>query len=292
MIGDRAIIRLRRYTAWVLDRHDVKRPSRTGHLTSKERKMSESSEPGLAFAFARLLHLLIDAADLDAFLAEMADLAATVIVPGAACGLTMHRDGRPYTASAAGDPAGTVDEIQYRTGEGPCLESLDTGQVVQVDDLSTDLRWERFRPLALAEGVASSLSLPLAVDGQTIGSINLYARKPQAFHGMARQHAEAFTALCTSALALSMRQMSQVELHAQLTEAMASRSIIDQAIGILMGQQRCTAVEAFDLLRQASQHRNRRLRDVATDIVTGIAGKLPEQGGTFRSGPGGKGRKR
>jgi GAF domain-containing protein len=121
---------------------------------------------------------------------------------------------------------------------------------VQVDDLAADDRWDRYRP----HGVGSSLSLPLAVDGQVVGALNLYSPQRAAFAGPARQHTEAFAAQCAAALALVLRQADQEELHRQLGAALASRSIIDQAIGILMSQQRCRADEAFDLLRQASQH--------------------------------------
>jgi hypothetical protein len=49
-----------------------------------------------------------------------------------------------------------------------------------------------------------------------------------------------------------------------------------------MGQQRCTATAAFDLLRQASQHRNRKLRDVAADIITNITGEAPHPPANFK----------
>ena len=49
--------------------------------------------------------------------------------------------------------------------------------------------------------------------------------------------------------------------------ALASRGVIEQAKGILMAAQRCSAEEAFDLLRRASQRENRKLRDIATQIV-------------------------
>ena len=67
---------------------------------------------------------------------------------------------------------------------------------------------------------------------------------------------------------------------------MVSSSIIDQAIGILMGQQRCNATTAFDLLRQASQHRNRKLRDIAADIIANVSGQPPQPRRGFRTNPG------
>jgi AmiR/NasT family two-component response regulator len=71
----------------------------------------------------------------------------------------------------------------------------------------------------------------------------------------------------------------------QLADALVSSSVIDQAIGILMGQQRCAASAAFDLLRQASQHRNRKLRDIAAEIVTSVSGEPPQPRPPFRTSP-------
>jgi AmiR/NasT family two-component response regulator len=62
------------------------------------------------------------------------------------------------------------------------------------------------------------------------------------------------------------------ELTEQLRTALASREIIHQALGIIMGQQRCTAHEGFELLRRASQNRNRPVYELAADIVESITG--------------------
>jgi GAF domain-containing protein len=161
------------------------------------------------------------------------------------------------------------------------------GTVVQVDDLSREDRWNRYRPHALALGVVSSLSLPLVVDGERLGALNLYSTTSAAFAGPHRQPAEAFAAQCTAALTLSLRQVRQAQLQHQLAEAMVSSSVIDQAIGILMAQQRCTAATAFDLLRQASQNRNRKLRDIAADIITRVSGEPPQPRPGFRTNPSG-----
>jgi GAF domain-containing protein len=230
-----------------------------------------------------LLGVLIDAPNVEAFLDQVVRLAADVITPAAACGMTMRRDGHPFTVSNSDDLAAQVDEIQYGADEGPCLDALRTGTVVEVEDLNRDHRWPGYRPHAVVHGVASSLSLPLALNGHTVAALNLYAKHPAAFRNPARQHAEAFAAQSTAALTLVLRQAGQSELHAQLTEAMSSRSIIDQALGILMGQQRCTATAAFDLLRQASQHRNRKLRDIAADIITNVTGHPPQPPTNFQT---------
>jgi hypothetical protein len=117
--------------------------------------------------------------------------------------------------------------------------------------------------------------------------LNLYSTVPAAFTGPQRRHAEAFAAQCVAALTVSLRQMRQVQVHSQLAEAMVSSSVIDQAVGILMGQQRCNAATAFDLLRQASQNRNRKLRNIAAEIITNVSGEPPQPRPRFRTSPDG-----
>jgi GAF domain-containing protein len=248
--------------------------------------VSTPVEPTDPAANGQLLALLAESSDLDAFLNEVASLASHVVTPAPACGITVSRDGQAFTAAVSDGLAAQVDEIQYGADEGPCLDALRSGVVVQVDDLTQETRWPKYRGHAIAHGVTSSLSLPLAVKGEVVAALNLYSGKPTAFAGQQRRHAEAFAAQCAAALALALRQAQQEQVRLQLDEAMASRSTIDQAIGILMAQQRCTASTAFDLLRAASQHRNRKLRDVAADIIVNVTGQAPEPPARFRSDTG------
>jgi GAF domain-containing protein len=227
-------------------------------------------------ASQQLLSLLVEAPEVDGFLDKLVCLAAEVVTPAVAGGITMSRHGQRFTVATSNDLAAQVDEIQYGTDEGPCLDALRGGAVILVEDLAQDERWDRYRPHAIAHGVASSLSLPLSVDGQTVGALNLYAGTPAAFTGEARRQAEAFADQAATALTLTLRRVRQAEIHTQLAESIVSHSIIDQAIGILMAQQRCTATTAFNLLRNASQNRNRKLRDIAAAIITNVSGEPPQ----------------
>jgi GAF domain-containing protein len=246
---------------------------------------AHSDDSGMASAYGQLLGLLVESPNIDAILEKVVHLAGEVVTPAAACGLTVRRDGRPFSAATSNHLAAQVDQVQYQTDEGPCLEALRTGTVVQVDQLSQDERWARYRPAAVAHGVVSSLSLPLVVDGESLGALNLYSTASAAFTGPHRRHAETFAAQSAAALTLGLRQMRQAQVHSQLAEAMVSSSVIDQAVGILMGQQRCNAATAFDLLRQASQNRNRKLRDIAAEIITNVSGEPPQPRPVFRTSP-------
>jgi AmiR/NasT family two-component response regulator len=64
-----------------------------------------------------------------------------------------------------------------------------------------------------------------------------------------------------------MRHFNEATLTDHLRSALSSRSVIDQAIGIVMATQPCTPDEAFNILRIVSQHRNIPIRQVAADLV-------------------------
>ena len=245
--------------------------------------VSHPSSPAvLASAYGQLLGLLVEAPEIDTVLEKMVGLAAEVVTPAVACGLTVRRDGQPFTAAKTNELAAQIDEIQYGSDEGPCLDALRHGLVVQVDDLTQEARWDSYRPHAVAHGVRSSLSLPVTVEGETLAALNLYSVTPAVFGGPHRESAEAFTDKSAAALTVSLRQVRHARVQYQLAEAMVSSSVIDQAIGILMAQQRCTANAAFDMLRTASQHRNRKLREIAAELVTTVSGAPPQPRPGFR----------
>jgi GAF domain-containing protein len=213
-------------------------------------------------------------------------VAAGVVIPAASCGITVRRDGQPLTVASSDERAEQVDEAQYGADLGPCLDTLRTGAVVDVPALRAETRWPEYRAHAIEYGVESSLSLPLTVDGSTVGAMNLYASVSYAFTVAARQQAETFAAQAAAGLTLVLRNAIRAEESQQLEQALANRTTIDQALGILMAQRSCTADEAFALLRATSQNNNRKLRDVAADLVTRVTGRRPVPGPPFvRSAP-------
>jgi GAF domain-containing protein len=239
------------------------------------------SAPDLVEAFGALQSLLLRTQSVTDFLVELARLAAGVVEPPASCGITVRRDGQPLTMASSDERAEQVDEVQYGAGSGPCLDTLDSGAVIDVPDLRAETRWPEYRVRALEQGVRSSLSLPLAVDGSTVGAMNLYGFASRAFTPAVRQQAETFAAQAAAGLTLVLRNALHAEESEQLEQALVFRTIIDQALGILMAQQRCPADEAFALLRAQSQNNNRKLRDVAADLITRITGQPPVPGASF-----------
>ena len=245
-------------------------PSEETDLTSSE----------MLGAFGALQSLLLSTESVEEFLTDVAKLAADVVVPPAACGITLRRQGQPVTAASSDARAQVVDQLQYQVDEGPCLDALATGAQVDVPDMAVEDRWPRFRQHAMEQGVRCSLSVPLMVDRRSVGALNLYGFTERAFEHQ-RSVVDGFATHAAAGLTLMLRHVAMVKTSEQLEQALLSRTIIDQALGILMAQQHCTAAEAFALLRAHSQNTNRKVRDVATDLVTRVAGEAPGAGPSF-----------
>lgn len=255
---------------------------------------------------AELQSALLATGTVEEFMREMPKIAVRHLAQGASCGVTIRPDGRRVTASATDPVTAGVDEVQYRLDDGPCPQALRDGEVVTVDDTAWNARWPEFEAQAAAAGIRSCLAVPLQappLDAETeevlpagpIGVISLYARETGAFGDEQARHAEQFAAYASVALAIAERFSSYAGLTEQLRASLASRPVIDQALGIIMAREKCSQSMAFDILRNASQNSNTKLRDLAARTVTGVTGEpiqpppfvLPEDAGRpgYPAGP-------
>jgi GAF domain-containing protein len=226
--------------------------------------------------FTELQQALLGTESVEQFLQELALLAARLVANGLSCGMTMRPNGRPVTVACSDPLAAEVDEVQYRLDDGPCLHAMRQGILVRIDDTAERARWPHFESKAASHGIGACLALPLLADGKPVGALNLYARAAGAFGARETQRAERFAENASGALALALRLSSYAALTDQLRSSLASRTVIDQAIGVIMAQERCGQARAFSLLRSASQNRNVKLRDIAAAIVTTVSGEPPQ----------------
>ena len=228
-------------------------------------------------ALVSLGTLLLSTPSMDAYLGRVADLAVQVFDPPASCGVSLYVGDTPTTVAASGAVAGQVEETQYEAGGGPCLHSMRTGETVDIPDLAADDRWPEYRTHAMALGLGSCHTVALSDGVRTVGALNVHACEVDAFDDAARRALRLFAAQTSAALELLRRDAQQRMLGEQLQEALASRAVIDQAMGIVMSTRRCAADEAFAFLRRTSQNANRKLREVATDLVAAVAeGRGPQ----------------
>lgn len=186
--------------------------------------------------------------------------------------ITLIRRGNAGTVASTGGMADVLDELQYETGYGPCLDAGRSNEILHIADAAVETRWPRYLPAARDNGLASSLSLPIPVENYLFGALNLYAATPHAFDAEAMKLGDAMATHICAALSRAEEIFSYRDQVEQLRRAMASRAVIEQAKGIIMAQRRCTALEAFSELRTVSMNRNIRLVDLAASLVSGASG--------------------
>jgi GAF domain-containing protein len=228
-----------------------------------------------------LQELLLRTETLEDFLGEVAIRAA--YETDHRCGITVRGDeGQPYTVATSDEVTRELDELQYVDGNGPCLEALETAVPVIVTDMATETRWAPYPEHAVEIGARSSMSYPLISGQSTVGAMNLYAFQPLVPGAPMQARAANIAEHAAGAVAVALRIAEHSKAIDNLRTALTSRSTIDQAIGILMAQQRCDARSAFALLRQASQGRNVKLREVAAGIVHAVErGSAGERRGRY-----------
>lgn len=207
---------------------------------------------------------------------RLVDVAAIVVPKAEHCGVTLIRGGgRPTTLASSGELVQRVDDIQYDAGQGPCLDASRGDEVALVDDLAVDSRWPRFATRCVEEtGVRSMLAVRLLLGGDDRAAINMYASGPASFDDGAVTVASILGPFAGLSVARALHESDAESLRAALT---TSRQI-GRAVGILMAQGNLPADAAMSQLIEASQHLNRKLRDVAVDVER--TSSLPDRANT------------
>jgi GAF domain-containing protein len=218
-------------------------------------------------AVAELSRIKLSELDLNQVLTRVAELARRAIPGAAEVSVTLVRGGVAETAAYTGEVALALDEKQYDTGYGPCLDAARDKTVHLIHDMAAEKRWPRWTVNAVTQGVTGSLSVGMPVEDAVSGALNIYAVEPGALDEDDIALARTFAGYAAVALANANLYTTTAKLASQMAEAMESRAVIEQAKGILIAQQRVTADEAFDILIRASQSSNRKVREIAEALV-------------------------
>lgn len=215
--------------------------------------------------FASVAPRVHASADFDDSLARITGSAVSVVNGCEAASISLLDKDRAVTRGATDRIALDGDQIQYEEGEGPCLDAALQGLWVYEPDLAADVRWPGSSRRIAELGVASMFSCRLALEvapNHTLGGLNLYATKRDAFSEQDRMLAILLASL--GAVVVDAARQQQ-----QLLEAIKSRQVIGEAIGILRAQHNLSSQLAFDMLAKASQRTNTKLRDLAQRISDG-----------------------
>ncbi|MFF8671719.1 GAF and ANTAR domain-containing protein [Streptomyces sp. NPDC015242] len=190
--------------------------------------------------------------------------AAVDLVSGCdAAGILLLRGKAVESLAPTHDLVVESDRLQERLGEGPCFDAARTStreRVFRIGDLTTGRsRWRDYATGAEELGIGSMMGFLLYTEDEDLGALNLYSRRPGAF----TEHSETAGWLLASHAAVAF---SSARSHAQLEQAVSTRHVIGEAMGILMGSHRLTEEQAFDVLRRFSQENNIKLREVARRV--------------------------
>jgi len=181
------------------------------------------------------------------------------------------------TVAATADETYEMDRRQYALRDGPCVDAARYQQVNRWNLKEAEQRWPDFTRLAEELGLRSYLSAGLGWAGRPIGALNLSSREADGFDQLDEDLLSLFIGPASAAIIVTRRYAHARELAAQLEQALRSRAVIDQAIGIVMAESRCDASEAFAVLGRASNNRNMKLRDLAAEIVARVGGRPPSR---------------
>jgi hypothetical protein len=200
--------------------------------------------------------------DVSAVLKAVAIVAEQSIPSAAAVSLTLVTEGTATTAASSSDWAGALDKEQYAVRSGPALDAAIGGETCVMADASTETRWPAYVAAALARGALSSVSIPLPVDDDgVVGSLTAFGTSVGGFtptdeHALMRLAGTAAAALMTADIGSFVGR---------------SRAVVDQAKGIVMTNEHCSAAVALDSLRRTAGESGRSLHEVAADVIRSTA---------------------
>lgn len=221
--------------------------------------------------FVQLHDIIMGSSNVADFLTELATVAASAVSEDAGvfveCGVTLQRRKHSATIAGSSERAVVLDKLEQVLGEGPCIAALDAMKPIVLSNVKTDTRWPKYQKLLAENGCGSVLGVPLALDEHQAAALNFFAAEPDIFAPEVVRRAEGFADLAGRALRLALRIADAQNMADDLAAAMANRTTIDLACGVIMAQNRCSQDEAMAMLTKASSHRNQKLRDLAAGVI-------------------------
>jgi GAF domain-containing protein len=209
-----------------------------------------------------------DDSDLAAALARAGELAVSVVPDCVGLSLSVLDQGVTLTLVATCEMVASMDAMQYLDG-GPCVDAAlleETVDVAAIDALD-ERRWQLFARAGAAQGVASSLSLPIQEDGRVVGSVNLYASSANAFEGHDQELAGLFGAWAPGAVRNADLSFSTRLDAAAAPARLQDQYLVDQATGMLAASQRLHILDARNRLRDAAANAGLTETQVARAIL-------------------------
>ena len=232
-------------------------------------------EAKLARTLVELADTLVADFDVVELLTLLTDRCVDVLEVDAAGLMLVSVEGDLRVMASSSDAVRMLELFQVQSQEGPCLDCYRAGRPVVNEDLTAlDERWPRFTPEALAGDFRAVHAVPMRLRGNILGALNLFHVEPTYLQEDDIAAAQALADVATIAILQHRAAIEAQVLNEQLGQALNTRIVIEQAKGVIAERRRLTMEEAFAHLRTHARNHNRRLADVAREV---IAGTLPAE---------------
>ena len=227
-------------------------------------------EAVLARTMVELADTLVDDFDIVELLTTLSERCVDVLDVAAAGVMLAAPDGELRVMTSSSEAMRVVELFELQSQEGPCLDCYRTGRPVVNEDLATvNGRWPRFSVVAQMAGFRAADAIPMRLRGQVIGALNLFRTETGSLNDDDVLVAQALADVATIAILQHSNAVDEHVLNDQLSRALNSRVVIEQAKGRIAEREHVDMPAAFFRLRNHSRNHNRRLAEVATDIVHG-----------------------
>jgi GAF domain-containing protein len=237
-------------------------------------------EAVLARTFVELADTLVDDFDVVDLLTRLVDRCVDVLDVGAAGLMLAAPDGGLRVMASSSEAMGVLELFEIQAQEGPCLDCHRSGEPIVNQDLATlNGRWPRFAAEALAAGFRSVHALPMRRRGSVIGALNLFHVEPGEMQQADVDVAQAFADVATIAILQHRAAQEAQVINEQLTHALNSRIVIEQAKGMVAERLTLDMDASFAVLRAHARNHNLRLVDVAEAVIGGTLAAAELGGG-------------
>lgn len=228
-----------------------------------------SREALLARTFVDLADSLVDNFDVVELLTVLADRCVDVVDVAAAGIMLASADDELRVLASSSEAMRVLELFEAQADEGPCVDCYRSGRpMVNVNLAEADGLWPRFAPQAVRAGFRSVHALPMRLRGLTIGALNMFRSKEGRMQEADVVAAQALTDVATIAILQHRAIVDAQQLNQQLTQALNTRIVIEQAKGVVAESAGLDMEDAFALLRRHSRKNNLRLTDVAQAVST------------------------
>lgn len=187
--------------------------------------------------------------------------------------ITLRFRGLAVRAASSTAASGRCDQVEARTGVGPCIDAMESGEIQNVPSVADAEQWPPWQGAAVSEGFVTTVALPAQVVADMQIALNLYARSPMEWTEELLKRLNGYAELAAASVRLHLD-------HAVASDGLEANppsdaQVVAQAIGAIMHLNQCGVDDAQALIEQAAQSREVSQREVARTILSAL---VPDSG--------------